>query len=64
MAEAPPFSSVTIQFAVPGIKPGGVLYGKLFGKPPDFEPYEDFKERKATRGATKIIGRIGNLFGH
>ncbi len=64
MAEATPFSSVMIQFAMPGIKAGVALYRKVFGKPPDFEPYEDFKEWKATPGATKTRGRTGNLFGH
>ncbi len=54
MAEATTFSSVTIQFAVPGIKAGVALYRKLFGKPTDFEPYEDFKEWKAMPDATKI----------
>lgn len=57
MVEVPTFASMTIQFLVPDIKAGVAFYTKLFGKPPDFEPNEDFKEWKVTPGATFQLGQ-------
>ena len=57
MAEIPAFGGVTMQFAVPDIAAGVAFYTKLFGKSPDFEPNEDFKEWTVTPGATFQLGQ-------
>lgn len=57
MQHIPVFAGVTIQLAVPDIKAGVEFYTKLFGKPPDFEPTEDFKEWQLTPGAWFQLGQ-------
>jgi predicted enzyme related to lactoylglutathione lyase len=57
MAGETPFGSVTIQVCVSDVTAGVAFYTKLFGKPPDFEPFEDFKEWKLTPGAWFQVGQ-------
>ena len=44
MARSDRFSGITVQFFVPDIRAGIEFYSRLFGRPPDFKPHEDFKE--------------------
>lgn len=47
MARAHRFGGLTVEFRVPDIRAGVEFYSQLFGRPPDFEPREDFKEWEA-----------------
>lgn len=46
------FGGFTIQFCVPDIRAGVTFYSRLLGRPPNFEPYEDFKEWDGIGGCT------------
>jgi predicted enzyme related to lactoylglutathione lyase len=40
---------ITVQVSVPEFKAGLNFYSRLFGRPPEFEPYDDFAEWEAVK---------------
>jgi hypothetical protein len=52
----PSFLGVTVQVSVPDFKAGLNFYSRLFGRPPEFEPYDDFAEWKAVKDVWFQLG--------
>jgi predicted enzyme related to lactoylglutathione lyase len=50
------FSSFTVQFSVPDFRAGLEFYSRLFGRKPEFEPYEDFAEWEAVENVWFQLG--------
>ena len=44
MQTAAEFSGITLQLRVPDLAAGRDFYAKLFGRPPDISPHDDFHE--------------------
>jgi hypothetical protein len=56
MGDGNGFLGLTFQFAVPDIREGIKFYSRLFRRPPDFEPHDDFKEWKIIENCTFQLG--------
>jgi predicted enzyme related to lactoylglutathione lyase len=52
----PSFLGVTAQVSVPDFKAGLNFYSRLFGRPPEFEPYDNFAEWEAVKDAWFQLG--------
>jgi hypothetical protein len=54
--DAKAFLGVTVQVAVPDFKAGLHFYTRLFGRAPEFEPYDDFAEWEAVKDVWFQLG--------
>ena len=56
MAAENRFHGLTVEFRMPDIRAGVEFYSRLIGRPPDFEPHDDFNEWEAAPGFWLQVG--------